>query len=44
MYHNLGERRVESDTEENCITDSDNSDNIVTYSEVELTQPLLVDD
>ena len=44
MYHNLGERRVESDTEENCSTDFDSSDNIVTYSEVELTEPLLVDD
>ena len=44
MYHSLRQRRITLDTEEDIISDSDCSDNIVTYSEVELTEPLLVID
>ena len=45
MYHCLQEKRTELGNQENCITDSDSSDdNIVTYTEVELTESLLVTD
>ena len=43
-YHSFQQRRITIDIEEDIISDSDSSDNIVTYSEVELTEPLLVTD
>ena len=42
LYHSLRERRKEIDTEVNQFIDTDISDKIVTYSEVELAEPLLV--
>ena len=45
MYYCLQEKRIELGNQENCITDSDSSDdNIATYPEVKLTEPLLVTD
>ena len=43
-YHSFQQRRITIDIEEDIISDSDSSDNMVTYSEVELTEPLLVTD
>ena len=44
MYHSFHQRRIIPDTKVVIISDSDSLDNIVTYSEVELTEPLLVTD
>ena len=42
LYHNLQERRTKVNTEEISVTDSDSSGHRVTYSEVQLSEPLLI--